>query len=96
MGGLDKRWTVQFVLSPKVEGEVEEEEWDLVEEFFRRIRDPQQEGKEENEAEGGMEMVHHAISFAFSLVRSDLPFFLFGLPISKMKVFHIIWHAELM
>ena len=40
----DKRWIVLFQKEGSKEGEMEE--WDLVEEFFSRIRDPYDEGKE--------------------------------------------------
>ena len=47
----DKRWIVLVEKQGGKEGEMEE--WDLVEEFFNRIREPEEEvEEEESEVEG--------------------------------------------
>ena len=43
----DKRWIVLVEKKGGKEGEMEE--WDLVEEFFNRIQDPEEEDDEEDE-----------------------------------------------
>ena len=45
----DKRWIVLVEKQGGNEGEMEE--WDLVEEFFNRIREPEEEDEDESEVE---------------------------------------------
>ena len=47
----DKRWIILVEKQGGKEGEMEE--WDLVEEFFNRIREPEEEEEEEDDEEGG-------------------------------------------